>query len=357
MTGPLPDASDAVAGLAALRASMDNPNNRFNAGADSAAARMKARAPVMLHHRPKFRLSRTDAVFTMGSCFARNVEHALIGAGVRVLPEAWEFPPEFMHPDAAARARLATGHHRHIITRSVLNRYTPASMLNAFQRTLEPDSCSAPQKGLVHIDEDRWFDPHTKDTAFQGLRESLMVRYLVEEAAKTMHRASAIFLTLGHTETWFDSETGLVLNVAPPPLLIRKAPERFRFANAAYTDALEALERIFSLVARHIRADMKFIVTVSPVPLNTTFTSRDIVTANTYSKSVLRSVAETFCNRHAAADYFPSYEMVTATHPDLAWDADRMHVPHALVESIVARFTASYFPDLASTPDAAAVPA
>jgi hypothetical protein len=232
-------------------------------------------------------------------------------------------------------------------------------MLNEFQRVLAPEAFRAPQKGLVHIDEDRWFDPHTKDTAFHGLRESLMVRFLVDEAAKSMTGAGAILLTLGHTETWFDSETGLVLNIAPPPLLIRKSPDRFRFFNATYVDALDSLERIFDLVCRHIRPDMKFIVTVSPVPLNTTFTDQDIVSANTYSKCTLRAAAETFSARHANVDYFPSYEMVMSTHPDLAWENDRMHVPHALVQSIVARFMACCFADTASPlpVSAAATPA
>ncbi|MCA0200734.1 MAG: GSCFA domain-containing protein [Proteobacteria bacterium] len=347
MAGPEPDVFNAVSGMAALQTSMDNPHNRFNAGAGSAAERLRARAPVEVQCRPKFPLSHGDGVFTMGSCFARNVEYALIAAGMRVLPEKWDFPSEFLHPDAAARARVATGVHHHVILRSVLNRYTPASMLNEFQRALEPDTFRAPQKGLVHIDEDQWFDPHTKDTAFQGLRESLMVRFLVDEAAKSMVQARAIFLTLGHTETWFDSETGLVLNVAPPPLLIRKSPDRFRFFNATYPDALEALEQIFALVSRHIQPSMKFIVTVSPVPLNTTFTARDIVAANTYSKSTLRAVAETFAARHDTVDYFPSYEMVMSTHPDLAWEADRMHVPQALVQSIITRFMACYFTETA----------
>lgn len=345
MAGRLPDITQTTPGLAALQALLANPHSRFNGDADGAAARLKSGAPVEVYARPKFKLSRNDSVFTMGSCFARNVEYALAGAGVRVLPETWEFPPELMVPEAERRAKLATGFHRHVILRAVLNKYTPLSMLNEFQRILEPETFRAPHKGLVHIDGDRWFDPHAKDTGFRGLQESLMVRYLVEEATKSVRGASAIFLTLGLTETWIDTETGMVLNVAPPPLVIRKTPDRFRFFNADHAQALDSLEQIFELVARHIRPDMKFIVTVSPVPLNTTFTSQDVIVANSYSKAALRAAAQAFCARHATVDYFPSYEMVMSAPPDLAWEADRMHVPQALVDFITARFVADYFTD------------
>ncbi len=353
MAGRSPDIT-LTPGLAALQAARDNPRSRFNDGAGGAAARLKGGGPVAVHGSPKFRLSRADSVFTMGSCFARNVEYALAAAGVRVLPEKWAFPPEFMVPEAERRAKLAAGFHRHVILRSVLNKYTPASMLDEFQRALAPETCRAPHKGLVHIDEDRWFDPHAKDTGLRGLQESLMVRHLVEEASKSVLGAGAIFLTLGLTETWIDTETGMVLNVAPPPLLIRKWPERFQFFNADHAQALDALERIRELVARCVRPDMKFIVTVSPVPLNTTFTGQDVIAANTYSKAVLRAAAQAFCARHETADYFPSYEMVMSAPADVAWEADRMHVPQPLVEFITARFVSEYFTDMA--PHAAARP-
>ncbi len=341
---------DMLPGLAALETSVANSHNRFNGGANGAAQRMSARAPVDIHLRPKFKLTRSDSIFTMGSCFARNVEHALVQSGVRVLPEKFDFPLELLAPKAAQLARAADSalHHR-VIVRAVLNKYSPLSMLNEFQRVLEPELHTAPQKGLIHVDEDRWFDPQAKDTGMHGLKDSLLVRFLIEKATQEVQQASAVFLTLGFTETWLDAETGTVLNLAPPPALIKKWPDRFRFFNASYADVLASLEGLYELITRKVRSDMKFVVTVSPVPLNTTFTHNDIITANTYSKSTLRAAVDAFCTRHDNADYFPSYEMVMSTYPDMAWKADRIHVAQDLVDFIIGRFIRGYVADAGAT--------
>lgn len=335
---------DMLTGVEALEASAANSHNRFNGGPNGAAQRIHTRGPVAVNVNPKFKLTRADSIFTMGSCFARNVEHALVESGLRVLPDKFDFPPELLAAKAAelARASLHAPLHYRVIVRSVLNKYSPLSMLNEFQRVLEPERHAAPHKGLIQVDGDRWFDPQAKDTGMHGLKDSLMVRFLIEKATQEVHDASAVFLTLGFTETWLDGETGTVLNFAPPPLLIKKWPQRFRFFNATFTDVLESLEGLHQIISHRVRPDMKFVVTVSPVPLNTTFTGNDIIAANTYSKSTLRAAADAFCARHANADYFPSYEMVMSTNPDLAWKPDRIHVTQELVDFIIGRFMAGY---------------
>lgn len=88
---------------------------------------------------------------------------------------------------------------------------------------------------------------------------------------------------------------------------------------------------------------MKFVITVSPVPLGTTFTGMDVISANSHSKATLRSAAGEFCAAHASVDYYPSYEMVTSTNPAIAWQEDRIHVTVPLVDAVIARFVASYF--------------
>lgn len=333
-----------LTGREALETAAANSHNRFNGGPHGATQRLQARGPVALNVLPKFKLASSDSIFTMGSCFARNVEHALVERGLRVLPETFDFPLELLAPKPAelARASLNAPLHYRVIVRAVLNKYSPLSMLNEFQRVLEPERFAAPQKGLIQVDEDRWFDPQAKDTGMHGLKDSLLVRMLIEKATQDVRQASAVFLTLGLTETWLDSETGTVLNFAPPPLLIKKWPSRFRFFNATYADVLDSLEGLYELITRKVRLDMKFVVTVSPVPLNATFTANDVITANTYSKSTLRAAADVFCARHANADYFPSYEMVMSTHPDMAWRPDRIHVAQDVVDFVIGRFMAAY---------------
>ena len=54
------------------------------------------------------------------------------------------------------------------------------------------------------------------------------------------------------------------------------------------------------------------LLTVSPVPLTATASDKHVLTATTYSKSVLRAVAGELYDRYADIDYFPSYEIVAS---------------------------------------------
>lgn len=341
-----PDAARTVAGLDALKTAAANPNGRFSYAendAGSAGWRMAQATPVFLRYAPKFSLSPADTVFTMGSCFARNVEESLIRLGIKVLLADFDFPLGYLHPNyARIDTWVNTAQHGNLI-RSVLNKYTPLSMLNEFQRLLEPETFAGQDQGMIQVDAYRWFDPHIKNTRMMGWEECLASRGLVDAATAKVRIATTIFLTLGFTETWIDSASGYVLNVAPPPLVIRKYPERFRFYNATHADVLASLKEIHRLVTTHIRPDMKFVVTVSPVPLGTTFTEMDVIAANAYSKATLRSAVGEFCAGQANVDYFPSYEMVTSTDPRIAWESDRIHVTVPVVDKVIGHFVATYF--------------
>ena len=357
MSGPALERT--VAGYAALKAAAANPNSRFAYAAndpDSAGWRLAQNAPVLVASAPKFQLSTADTIFTMGSCFARNVEESLIRLGIRVSLADFDFPLEFFHPNYSRLFSWANTSLHGNLVRSVLNKYSPLSMLNEFQRLLTPETFADPAKGLIQVDEYRWFDPHIKNTRMMGWEDCVASHQRVNAATSTVRNATALFLTLGFTETWLDAETGYVLNVAPPPALLKRWPERFRFYNATHADILDSLKGIYELVTTHIRPDMKFIVTVSPVPLGTTFTPMDVIAANAYSKATLRSAAGEFCAAHANVDYYPSYEMVTSTSPAIAWQEDRIHVTVPLVDTVIGRFVDSYFGESVVAKTAASAP-
>ena len=58
---------------------------------------------------------------------------------------------------------------------------------------------------------------------------------------------------------------------------------------------------------------LRILLTVSPVPLIATFEPQHVLVATTYSKSVLRVAAQAATDRYAHVDYFPSYEIITAS--------------------------------------------
>ena len=85
--------------------------------------------------------------------------------------------------------------------------------------------------------------------------------------------------------------------------------------------------------------EVKFIVSVSPVPLHATFqgTRKHVVVANCHAKATLRVVAEEFCRTTPGAYYFPSYESVMYC-TDAAWEPDLRHVSRAAVDKVMALF-------------------
>jgi len=84
------------------------------------------------------------------------------------------------------------------------------------------------------------------------------------------------------------------------------------------------------------------ILTVSPVPLQITQRPIDVMVANTYSKSVLRTAAETAVAKLPFVTYFPSYESVTLSDRKIAWLDDLIHVSEPIVRHNVRRMVDAF---------------
>jgi hypothetical protein len=161
------------------------------------------------------------------------------------------------------------------------------------------------------------------------------------------HLASSdvVIITLGFIEAWHDGRSGVYLNRSPPKSVAQKFPGRYTFKALDVFDCLPLLEKA---IAAPGRRRIKTIVTVSPVPLHLTFTARDCVVANEFSKSVLRICAQRLA-RHNLADYFPSYEIVRSCGLS-AYTGDQMHVKDELVRKIIHYTVSLYDPDAPPTP-------
>ncbi len=73
-----------------------------------------------------------------------------------------------------------------------------------------------------------------------------------------------------------------------------------------------------------------------------TFSSMDIVVANTWAKSLLRAVAQEWAAAHPNVDYFPSYEIVQNSDRAAVWESDLRHVRSAVVQHIIDLFVRNY---------------
>ena len=67
---------------------------------------------------------------------------------------------------------------------------------------------------------------------------------------------------------------------------------------------------------RRRKPALKAILTVSPVPMTATAMDAHVLSANMYSKSVLRAAAGHLSSTEADIDYFPSYEIIAGTRSE-----------------------------------------
>lgn len=266
-----------------------------------------------------FRLTPGQRIFTIGSCFARNVESELQRRGF-VIP---------------AIDLLKTPEFEAIGTR-VLNNYGTPSIYNelawAFgEQTFEPkDHILEAMPGKF---VDMHLGPGIKPEAWE---EAKAKRDAITNAYRLAATCEVAIITLGLAETWFDTRTGFYVNAAPRPGMIRNEPDRFQLHVLSYQNTYDYLKRALEILRRHA-PEMRVILTVSPVPLNVTHRPIDVMVANTYSKSVLRTAAEEAVVRHDFVTYFPSYESVTLSDRKLAWRDDLRHVTDDLVAFNVGR--------------------
>lgn len=84
-----------------------------------------------------------------------------------------------------------------------------------------------------------------------------------------------------------------------------------RFAPLDYPAALQAMTDALDLM-REVNPKLRFLLTVSPVPLTATATGAHVLCATMGAKAVLRAVAGHLAQTRADTDYFPSFELITS---------------------------------------------
>ncbi|MDP3239652.1 MAG: GSCFA domain-containing protein, partial [Reyranella sp.] len=171
-----------------------------------------------------------------------------------------------------------------------------------------------------------------------------LIRRRDDISAIYRHLASShvVLITLGLIEAWFDNRSGLYINCPPPKGIVRTDPSRFELHVLDYEDVTRSLADLVDLLGQVCPRDHRIILTVSPVPLQATFTSSDVAVANCYSKSVLRAAVEPFVADHPHIEYFPSYESVVLTDRSIAFVDDQVHIETSMVRFNVDRMINRY---------------
>ena len=289
---------------------------------------------------PRFKLCRDDKFYAIGSCFARGLEHFLAKHNISVESAA----PEFAKLQPAKTRVTALG---------FTNKYNTYSILNELRWALDPNA-TFPLRSIAQLTETTWYDPHTNPTLnFTGLEETLERRALMQTVTKRIRNCRAVIVTLGLAEAWRDVQTDVFVNCTPlavaytlkpsaAPSLFTPEPDRYEFHLTNFAENWANLEAIYALLSRYGHPDFHIVVTVSPVPLMNTFSTMDIVVANTWAKSLLRAVAQEWAGAHPNVDYFPSYEIVQSSDRAATWETDLRHVTGASAQHIMELFLRNY---------------
>jgi hypothetical protein len=278
---------------------------------------------------PKFKFRRDDRFYAIGSCFARGLENALAKHKIAVESAA----PEF------ARLRPAK---KEVPPLTFINKYNTYSILNELRWALDPGA-EFPRESIVQLTKTTWDDPHTAPALeFADLEETLKRRALMQAVTKRIENCRAVIFTLGLAEVWRDVKADVFVNRTPIPSLLETEPDRYEFHLTGFAQNLANLEAIHALLSQYGHPDVRIVVTVSPVPLMNTFSTMNIVVANTWAKSLLRAVAQEWAAAHSNVDYFPSYEIVQNSDRAAVWELDLRHVKGAGAQHIMELFLRNY---------------
>ncbi len=226
----------------------------------------------------------------------------------------------------------------------ILNKYTPPSIFQELAWTksirdrdgIVTDDDIAPL--LLELDNGKVVDmQHRLTNQFgQDRSEALAQRRDLYRLFEQAFDSETIVITLGLIECWLDRRTQQFVEFSP---LLHKHNDagRFAFKRLTFQEAYNYTRKALELLGPR-----NILLTTSPVPLARTFTSDDVIVANTYSKSVLRAVAGQIAEEFDNVDYLPTYESVMLTKQTYVWSNDLTHVEGAFVGRIVMRMCEHY---------------
>jgi len=285
----------------------DNPKNPYEALPNTAFWRTGVAEVSMFSisglWKPKHKLRKRQKIVTAGSCFAQHIGKALAKNGY-----AWfnaEPAPDKIDDEIAKKFNYG------IFSFRTGNIYTASALKQWVYWALGKEE--APKEAWEK--NGRFFDPFRpaiEPGGFASAEEMLQSREATLEAIRIAITESSKFVfTLGLTEGWINASEGYTYAMCPGTIAGEFNPDEHKFKNFTFsetrTDLVAAIRAI-----REANPKIQFLLTVSPVPLTATASGDHVLTATTYSKSVLRGVAGEVKDRFAFVDYFPSYEIITA---------------------------------------------
>ena len=279
-------------------------------------------------------IASNERVFTMGSCFAREIRFALAELGVLVSPR---FETVRLNMAEQRVDRLPEEQH--------LNYYNTFTIRQEFERFAgiwrQSDDDYWSVKRNLFGRSVSYQDPYKRLT-FGADPEKLLsaVSQVNSVIDSGISNASIFFFTFGMAEVFKKKDNGLIAGQKPAYLGGGGSTE-LDFHAIRFVDNYENLEQIRAIIKAN-NPNARLVVTVSPVPLERTFSGNDIVVANMAGKSMLRACLEEFSDNYDDVTYFPAYEIVSMIGESAFERRDLRHVDQKVVSTIMHGFVSAH---------------
>ena len=146
--------------------------------------------------------------------------------------------------------------------------------------------------------------------------------------------SDTVILTLGLIEAWIDNANNFAWHSFHGDSLKKKSIDnKANFKRLNFEEVSNCIKDLIKLIT--VDLNKKIIFTISPVPLAFTFTNKDVILANRYSKSLLRSAVEGFVDNKKVF-YFPSFEVVNdSIGINNSFMKDKIHVKHSVFNEFI----------------------
>lgn len=250
----------------------------------------------------KFEIGREVRIGAAGSCFAQHVSANMRRRGFNIVDV--EPAPDFLSAEEARD--LGYG----IYSARYGNIYTVRQMLQ-----LADDAMTGNVRDGDFLDKGGHFidllRPNTEPNGYESLEEAKFNRRNHLKRVKELFTGiDVLVFTLGLTEAWTNKTSGTVYPVCPDTLNDVNSGN-YEFHNFNYAEIIADLQAL-RLKLKQQLPELRFLFTVSPVPLTATASRHHVMVATSYSKSTLRAVCGTMEASCDDVDYFPSYEVITS---------------------------------------------